>query len=110
MTVEWNIYFDRISAFCPEGEIDGLIRMKANAPVVLNISSALSSSQTTEPPAPATPSRVPSSPPAAEPVPEEPSTEKCIQKSSQHIIDLLEGHGCTSNCPSDPVITPGIKP
>jgi len=49
VTVKWNVYFDRTSASRPEGEIDGLIRMKANAPVVLNTPSALFSSQTTEP-------------------------------------------------------------
>ena len=58
--------------------------------------------------APATPPHISSPPLAAEPD-EEPPAEKCIQKPSQHIIDLLEGHGRTSNCPSDPVITPGIQ-
>ena len=78
VTVERNVYFDRTSASHPKGEIDGLIGMKANAPVVPNTPSAPSSSQTTEPPAPVTSTRVPSPPPAAEPVPEEPPTEKCI--------------------------------
>ena len=108
VTVEQNVYYDRMSASCPEGEIDGLIRMKANAPIVLNTPNVPSSSQTTEPTAPITPSRIPS-PPPAEPVPEEPPTEKRIQKPSQHIVDLLEGCGRTSNHPSDPVIPHGIQ-
>jgi len=78
VTVEQNVYYDRMSASHPEGEIDGLIGTIANAPVVPNTSSAPSSSQTTKSPTPATPSRIPSPPPAAEPVPEEPPTEKCI--------------------------------
>jgi len=86
-----------------------LIGTKANTPVVLNTPSALSSSQIMEPPAPTTPSCVPSPPPAAEPIPDEPSIEKSVQKPSQWIVDLLEGHGCTSNHPSDSVITPGIQ-
>jgi len=109
VTVEQNVCFDRTSASRPKGEIDGLIGTKANAPVVPNTPSAPSSSQTTEPPAPVTPSRVPSPPPAAEPVPEEPPAEKCIRKPSQCIVDLLEGRGRTSNRPSDPVITSGIQ-
>jgi len=92
-----------MSASHSEGEIDGLIRTKANT------LSAPSSSQTTEPPTPAIPSRIPSPPPAAESVPEEPPAEKHIQKPSQHVVDLLEGRGCTSNRLSDPVITPGIQ-
>ena len=108
MTVERNVYYDRTSASRPEGEIDGLIGMKANAPIVLNTPNVPSSSQTMEPTASITPSRIPS-PPPAEPVPEEPPTEKRVRKPSQHIVDLLEGCGRTSNRPSDPVIPCGIQ-
>jgi len=83
--------------------------MKTDIPIVPNTSSMSTPSQTTEPPAPATPSHVSSPPPAAEPVPDEPSTEKCVRKPSQRIVDLLEGRGHTSNHPSDPVVTRGIQ-
>ena len=89
--------------------------MKANIPVVPKVSNALSmptSSQTTEPPAPATPPYAPSPPPVSEFAPEDPPVkkpEKCVQKLNQHIADLLAGHGHTSNLPSDPVVTPGIQ-
>jgi len=107
MTVEQNIYYDRTSAFRPEGEIDGLIRTKANTPIILSTPSApTSSSQAAEPPAPP---RTPTPPPAAKPAPEEPSAEKRIRKPSQQVADLLDGHGRTSNCPSDPVITRDIQ-
>ena len=78
VTVKQNIYYDRMSASRSEGEIGGLIRMKANAPIVLNTPSVPSSSQITEPSAPTTPSCVPSLPPAAKPVPEEPNAEKHV--------------------------------
>ena len=109
VTVEQNVYYDRTSASRPEGEIDGIIGTKANTPAALNMRSVPSSSQTSEFPASATLPRNPSSPPAAEPVPDEPPTEKRVRKPSQCVADLLEGHGRTSNCPSDPVVTPGIQ-
>lgn len=34
MTVERNVYYDRTSASYPEGKINGIVRTKANAPVV----------------------------------------------------------------------------
>jgi len=81
--------------------------MKANTPIVPNTPSApTSSSQAAEPPAPP---HIPSPPPAAEPVPDEPTAEKCVQKPSQCVVDLLEGHERTSNRPSDSVITHGIQ-
>jgi len=48
-------------------------------------------------------------PPASEFAPEEPPAEKHTRKPSQHVFDLLEGSGRTSNCPSDPVVTCGIR-
>ena len=68
-------------------------------------------SRTTEPPAPSTSSNIPS-PPVSEPTLEDSPVEKPekhVRKPSQRIVDLLAGHGRTSNCPSDPVITPGIQ-
>ena len=60
-----------MSASHPEGEIDELIGMKANTPIVPSTPSApTSSSQAAKPPAPAPP-------PAAKPA------EKRIQKPSQ---------------------------
>jgi len=74
-----------MSASHPEGEIDELIGMKANTPIVPSTPSApTSSSQAAKPPAPAPP-------PAAKPA------EKRIQKPSQWVADLLDGHGHT-NC------------
>jgi len=96
-----------MSASRPEGEIDGLIGTKANTPIVPSMPSApTSSSQAAEPPAPP---RTPTPPPAAEPAPEEPPAEKRIRKPSQRVADLLDGHGRTSNHPSDPVVTRGIQ-
>jgi len=107
VTVEQNIYYDRTSASHPKGEIDGLIRTKANTPIILSTSSApTSSSQAAEPPAPP---YTPTPPPAAEPAPEEPPAEKRIRKPSQQVADLLDGRGRTSNRPSDPVVTCGIQ-
>jgi len=81
--------------------------MKANTPIIPSTPSApTSSSQAAEPPAPP---RTPTPPPAAESAPEEPPAEKRIRKPSQRVADLLDGHGCTSNHPSDPVITHGIQ-
>ena len=81
--------------------------MKANTPIIPSTPSApTSSSQAAEPPAPP---HTPTPPPAAEPAPEEPPTEKRIRKPSQRVADLLDGHGCTSNHPSDPVVTHGIQ-
>ena len=48
VTVEQNVYYDRMSASRPKGEIDGLIGTKANAPIVPNTLSAPFSSQTTK--------------------------------------------------------------
>ena len=76
VTVERNIYYDRTSVSCPKGEIDGLIRMKANTPIVLSTPSApTSSSQAAEPPAPLC---TPTPPPAAKPAFKEPPAEKHI--------------------------------
>jgi len=69
-------------------------------------SAPTSSSQAAEPPAPP---HIPSPPPAAKPVPDEPTTKKRVQKPSQCVIDLLEGHGYTSNHSSDPVVTHSIQ-
>ena len=104
-----NVYYNRTSASHPKGEINGIVGTKANAPVVPNAPSMpTSSSQTAEPPAPATPPCTPS-PPATESAQEDPPAAKRIHKPSQGVIDLLEGHGHTSNHPSDPVVTHGIQ-
>ena len=64
--------------------------------------------QATELPTSVTPPHV-VTPPAPEPTAVEPPTTKCIRKLSQHVVDLLEGHGHTSNHSSDPVVLPGIQ-
>lgn len=48
-------------------------------------------------------------PPVSESASEDPPATKHVHKLSQHIADLLEGCGYTSNCPSDPIVTPGIQ-
>ena len=98
------------STSCLEGEIDGIVEMKANnSPKVSDPLNKFTSSWPAEMPAPCTPLSIPSPSPAVESIPEELPAEKCVHKPSQHIINLLEGHGHTSNCSSDPVVTHGIQ-
>ena len=52
-----------------------------------------------------TPPQIPSPPPIPEP---NQPTEKCIHKPSQCLQDIMEGHGSSSNQPSDPVIACGV--
>jgi hypothetical protein len=40
---------------------------------------------------------------------EEPVPAKCIRKPSQHVHNLIEGHGTTSAHPSDPTVSAGIQ-
>ena len=99
-----------MSASHLEGEIDGIVKTKANAPVkLLKTPSTLKSSPPTDFPAPATLPRIPAPPPAPEITPVKPPAEKHAQKPSQHVINLIEGHGTTSTHPSDPVLSHGIQ-
>ena len=52
-----------------------------------------------------TPPQMSSPPPIPEP---NQPTEKCICKLSQCLQDIMEGHGSSSNQPSDPVIACGV--
>jgi len=112
VSVERNIYYDKTvaSASHLEEEEEGIVEMKAN-----NLSKASDlpsndsmSSPPPEMPAPSPPSRVPS-PPVDESTENELSTTKRIRKPSQCIVDLIEGHGHTSNHPTDPIVTRGIQ-
>ena len=109
VTVERNVYYDKTSASRPEGEINGIIGTKANAPIVPTVPSTSTSSPQTavENPTSATPLQMP--PPVSESASEDPPATKRIRKPSQRVADLLEGRGRTSNRPSDPVVTPGIQ-
>ena len=112
ISVERNIHYRKMDASASrlEGEIDGIIETKANDS--LKASNQLNESISPPPietPASSTPPHIPSPPPASEFAPEEPSAEKHTRKPSQHVVDLLEGRGRTSNCPSDPVVTCGIQ-
>ena len=40
---------------------------------------------------------------------EQPILAKRIRKLRQQICDILEGHGATSACPSDPIVTTGVQ-
>jgi len=112
VSVERNIYYDKMvaSASCLKGEEEGIVEMKANnLPKASDLPPNDSmSSPPPEMPAPSPPPRVPS-PPVDESTEDELPTIKCIHKPSQHIVDLVEGHGHTSNCPTDPIVTRGIQ-
>ena len=82
--------------------------MKANIPTVPEAPNA-STSSPDNPSASATPPLILAPAPASKPAQEDPPAAKQIHKLSQRIIDLLEGHEHTSNCPSDPIVTPGIQ-
>jgi len=106
VSVERNVHYRKTdtSASCFKEEIDEIIEMKANdLPKASNPSNKSLPSPCTEMPAPST------SPPASESALEELPAERRIRKPSQHVIDLLEGYGHTSNHPSDPVVTHGIQ-
>jgi len=93
-----------------EGEEEGIVEMKANnLPKASDLPPNDSmSSLPPEMPAPSPPPRVPS-PPVDESTEDELPTIKRIRKLSQRIVDLMEGHGHTSNRPTDPIATHGIQ-
>ena len=106
VSVEWNVHYRKmdVSASRLEGEIDRIIETKANNS--LKASNQLNKSISpphVEMPASST------SPPAPEFASKEPPAEKRTRKPSKHVVDLLKGHGCTSNHPSDPVVTCSIQ-
>ena len=92
-----------------EGEIEGIVKTKANAPAKPPLISDVSSSTlATNFPAPTIPPHASTSP-ASHPTPMEPPVEKQICKPSQCVIDLIEGCGATSVQPSDPVLFRSIQ-
>ena len=79
-----------MSASHPEGEINGIVRTKANTPVVPILpSTSTSSSQTAVKPPASTMLLHAPTPSAPGLTPMEPSMEKQIHKLSQHVIDLI---------------------
>ena len=115
VTVERNVYYNGTAASAShiKGEIEKIIETKANIPAkhsemtnALNVSVP---SPTIDHPAPALLLRI-LTPPAPEPTAVEPPTTKHICKPSQHVADLIEGHGTTSAHPSDPILSHGIQP
>jgi hypothetical protein len=104
VTVEWNVYFDTsiVSASRLEGEEWQFIEMTTNAP-----------SSTVHKPT------VTSAPPVLDPQPTADTSDqsdsktkapvKRVQKPSQCIRDILDGHGTSTHHSSDPAITPGVQ-
>lgn len=117
MTVERNVYYDKTTASAShlEGEIDGIVETKTDAPAKPSeTTNTLTSSPAVDPPAPATPPHISAPPPTPTPVPESTKEEspatKCIRKPSQRVVNLIEGRGTTSAHPSDPVLSCGVQP
>ena len=98
--VKRNVYYDKtnVSVSQFEGEESGIIKLKTDLP---NVSKPFPLVN----PIPMPP-QAPSPPPASQ---IEAPTAKCICKPSQHILDIMEGHGTSSNCLSDPTITRGVQ-
>ena len=105
VSVERNVYFDESAVLTSrhEGEEGEMITPKVNT---LENLTAPTPAATVAPPAPP---RIPMPPLVPQPAPEEPPTMKRIRKPSQHILNLIEGRGTTSNHPSDPIVTHGIQ-
>ena len=101
--VERNVYYDKliVSVSCLKGEEEGVVEMKTNLPNLTTSTSTVPSKN----PVP-TPPQVPSSPPISEP---NPPAVKHICQPSQRVLDIVEGHGSSSNWPSDPAVTRGIQ-
>ena len=98
--VERNVYYDKtnVSVSQFEGEESGIVKPKTDLPNVPKPFPLLNSIPM--------PPRAPSPPPASQ---IEAPTAKHIRKPSQHVLDIMEGHGTSSNCPSDPTITRGVQ-
>ena len=87
------------SVSCLKGEDDTVIETRTDLPPA-NVPSS-STSVPLENPVP-TPHHAPTPPPILAP---DPPIEKHVHKLSQHVLDIVEGHGSSSNQPSDPAIT-----
>ena len=91
--IEQNIYYDKMiaSVSCLEGENDTGIEMRTDL-LTANVLSS-STSVPLENPVP-TPLYAPTPPPVPAP---DPPVEKHVCKLSQHVLNIVEGHGSSSN-------------
>ena len=98
--IEHNVYYDKSTASVSriEGE-EGIIEMKTDLPNSTNPTSNIPSDNPTP-----TPPHKPNSSTSEDDLP-----EKRIRKPSQRIVDIIEGHGSTSNWPSDPIVARGVQ-